>query len=521
MRTNKKNLYIIYLLTFVFALSGSVLFNGCNRKPADDNVYKLTGDTIKDGEYLVNSKCKSCHQLVQPGQLSKAVWLNHTLPAMAKYLHISTYGGTQYFKNNPLDTTGITLTNWQAIVSYYKKVAPDQLAPAKPPVPLLNDWAGFSLKKPAKIGVPVFTTMAAYNPGDHKIYSSDGSTERLYGWDNNLKPKSIMDMPSPVIDAKFIKNSDGTYQDIFTCIGRLLPMDFPNGRVVSMTNTTTVPNPPQVIASELARPVETISADFNKDGLTDFVVCSQGDKAGGVYLMTQKADHSYVQSNISNRAGAVQAIAGDFNNDGWQDIMILFGSGDEGLWMFLNNQKGGFTSKNLLRFPPVYGSSSFQLVDIDHDGKLDVVYTSGYNYHDSRILKPYNGLYIFKNDGNWALKQTYFYPINGCTKAIATDFDGDGDADIATIAFFADMQGNPAEEFIYFEQNGPMSFKPHAVPVSKEGRWFSMDVNDINNDGKPDIILGNFSSKYTIQPNLKPFWDQNTPFIILENHTKK
>ena len=33
-----------------------------------------------------------------------------------------------------------------------------------------------------------------------------------------------------------------------------------------------------------------------------------------------------------------------------------------------------------------------------------------------------------------------------------------------------------------------MSFKPHAVPVSKLGRWMSMDVADMNGDGKPDII---------------------------------
>jgi hypothetical protein len=106
-----------------------------------------------------------------------------------------------------------------------------------------------------------------------------------------------------------------------------------------------------------------------------------------------------------------------------------------GYRLFINNKKGGFTSKELLRFPPVYGSTSFQLTDIDHDGKPDLIYTCGYNFHDSSILKPYHGLYIYKNTGDFNFKQTWFYPINGCTKAIATDFDKDGDIDIATIAF--------------------------------------------------------------------------------------
>jgi hypothetical protein len=522
MKLNKSSICIIYILIFVFSLSASVILDGCKTKT--DNTYQLTGDTITDGKNLVQLKCTGCHKLVPSDALSKAVWINHILPGMAKYLHISTYGGTQYFKSNPLDTAGISLQNWQAIVSYYKKIAPDELPPAKPPVPLINDWGGFSLKKPADVNVPVYTTMVAYSPDGHAIYSSDGSTERLYKWDKELKPHTVADMPSAVVNASFVKNANGTYQDIFTCIGVLAPKDFPNGRVLSMdlnANTNGTKPAQTLIASELARPVQTISGDFNKDGLNDFVICGQGDKIGGVYLLTQKSDHTYVQSNISDKPGAVQAIAGDFNNDGWQDIMVLFGTGDEGLWMFLNDHKGGFTKKNILRFPPTNSSTSFQLADIDHDGKPDLIYTCGYNHHDSRILKPYHGLYIFTNTGDWNFKQTYFYPINGCTKAIATDFDGDGDLDIATIAFFADLKGNPAESFIYFEQDKPMSFKPHAIPVSKYGRWMSMDIGDVNDDGKPDIILGNFSSGFEIQPELKPFWDKNLPLIVLENHTKK
>ena len=237
--------------------------------------------------------------------------------------------------------------------------------------------------------------------------------------------------------------------------------------------------------------------------------------------MKQNSDHTYTQTTLANRSGAVQAVAGDFNHDGWQDLMVLFGAGDEGLWLFTNDHKGGFTSKPLLRFPPVYGSTSFQLADMDHDGKLDLIYTCGYNFRDSRILKPYHGLYIFKNMGDWNFKQRWFYPIDGCTKAIAADFDGDGDLDIAASAFFADMKTQPAESFIYFEQLSPFNFKAHAIPVSKYGRWFSMDVGDYNNDGKPDIVLGNYASGFMFQEGLKPAWNKTIPFIVLQNNMKR
>ena len=75
--------------------------------------------------------------------------------------------------------------------------------------------------------------------------------------------------------------------------------------------------------------------------------------------------------------------------------------------MFLNDKKGGFTSTNLLRFPPVYGSSSFQLVDFNNDGKPDILYTSGDNSDYSKVLKSFHGVYIFLNQGDFKFKQCY------------------------------------------------------------------------------------------------------------------
>jgi len=57
--------------------------------------------------------------------------------------------------------------------------------------------------------------------------------------------------------------------------------------------------------------------------------------------------------------------------------------------------------------------------------------------------------------------------------------------------------------------------------VSQNGRWMSMDVADVNRDGKPDIVLGNYGQGFLFQPDFKPNWNRNLPFIILENHTKK
>jgi FG-GAP-like repeat len=501
----------------VVLLSGSILIDSCKNKGT--STYNLTGDTILDGKNLVQINCTKCHALVPVNALTKDVWRYHTLRSMSHYLGITSYMDG-YYKPDSV-TTGVSMKEWETIQAYYRKLAPDNLDTAKTPVPLINDWAGFTLKLPAPQSRPAYTSMVAFDQLNHKIYSSDYTASDLTEYDSNLKEQSNITLPSSAVSAIFKKDASGN-QAILSSIGRLDPIDFPNGKVINVSLDAKAGKERQTsIASELARPVQTLEGDFNKDGLTDLVVLAQGGLRGGVYLYTQKADKTYTQSGISDKAGAVQAVAGDFNNDGWQDLMVLFGSSDEGLWLFLNDHKGGFTAKNLLKFPPVYGSSSFQLADIDHDGKPDLIYTSGYNFRDSRILKPYHGLYIFKNMGDWKFKQQWFYPINGCTKAIAADFNGDGNVDIATIAFFADLKNKPSEGFIYFEHDKLFSFKPHAIPISKYGRWMSMNVADYNGDGKPDIILANYSRGFKFQNDLRPFWQENIPFVVLENHTKK
>ncbi len=218
--------------------------------------------------------------------------------------------------------------------------------------------------------------------------------------------------------------------------------------------------------------------------------------------------------------GATQVITGDFNHDGWPDFMALFAHADEGIRLFTNDRNGGFRERNLLTFPPVYGSTSFQLADFNRDGLPDIVYTCGDNSDYSRILKPYHGVYLFTNQGGNRFKQTYFYPIDGCTKAVAADFDGDGDTDLATIAFFADFQEKPDRTFLYFEQKGPSQFQPHAVPVHTYGRWLCLDAGDWDHDGDPDLVLGNYARGFLNEPGFEPVWNRSLPLIVLENRTR-
>ncbi|HEY4155384.1 MAG TPA: VCBS repeat-containing protein [Puia sp.] len=473
---------------------------------------------VQSGASLSKNYCGSCHQYPSPEILDSETWVKHVLPEMAPRLGIAVFDDNQYV-NNPYSTTAtVSFADWLKIVAYYRSGSPKTLKPAFVETKPVQDWAMFTMHRPKDTLSTAATTMVSFDTIGHHIYTSDNQSSDLYQWSDHLALQASRKFKSPAVDVQFNKDSSsGTEHGAFTFIGSLRANDVDNGNLTDIDLDAFKTDTGVVQAVRLDRPVQSLAVDFDKDGLTDQLVCGFGHGRGGLYWFKQMPGRKFEKKVIWEVPGAIHAVAGDFNQDGWQDIICLFAYGDEGIWMFLNDHHGGFTSKNLLRFPPVYGSSSFQLVDFNHDGKPDILYTAGDNGDYSRVLKPFHGVYIFLNEGDFKYKQAYFYPVNGATKAMAADFNGDGELDIALIAFYCDLKNNPAEGFTYFEQDKPMHFVPHHIPVYHEGRWICMDVKDYNADGRPDIILGNFSLGFLNQKGIKTYWNTHSPYIVLEN----
>ncbi|AUD04611.1 FG-GAP-like repeat-containing protein [Spirosoma pollinicola] len=473
---------------------------------------------IAEGKQLAQKHCAACHVVPAPELLDKETWVKHVLPAMAPNLGLEVYPGGLYYAGSK---AAITFDKWQKLIAYYQTLAPDKLEPAEKPEAAVKDWALFALEKPQLDTSQIaMTTMVAMDTVSHQLYSSDALRSDITRWDQTLKPTLFKQLHSAAVNASFSRDGKGNERGLFTILGTMRAADISKGEVISLAMNGQRASDSLALATDLPRPLQSVSADFNKDGLMDWVVCGFGHNKGGLYWLKQQPNHRFVQLPIKEVAGASEATVGDFNADGWPDMIVLFAHADEGIWLFLNDKKGGFTERNLLRFPSVYGSTSFQLVDFNKDGKLDILYTCGDNSDYSKVMKPYHGLYIYLNEGDFRYKQAYFYPLNGCTKAIATDFDQDGDLDIATIAFFADFKNDPSESCLYFEQEKSLQFRPHALPINSYGRWICMDVNDWDHDGDPDIVLGNFAKTFIIQEGLKPTWDMHLPLIVLRNKTR-
>ena len=448
----------------------------------------------KEGLALAKKKCSTCHEFVDASQLTRSIWLTGVLPEMNIRANLSN-------------------EEREKIIEYYSLMAPEKLETPTPPEPIERDnWLFEPIqpsKKPSSVST---TTMVAIDTSTEIIYTSDARNTQLYRWNKNLEPIDTTNLSSGVSNAIFSNNNV-----VFTLLGNMMPTENYEGKVLEYNLKNKVPEFTDTIASGIPRPVNSAAGDFNNDGLTDYLVCGFGHEKGGLFICWQQPGNSYKKEQIIATAGSAQLHVQDFNNDGWKDFMVLFSNAEESIRLFINDQRGSFTMQKLINFLPVYGSTSFQVIDINNDNLPDIIYTCGDNSDLSKIFKPYHGLYIYINQGNFKYKQEYFFPINGCSKAIAADLDNDGDLDIATIAFFADLNNNPAEKCILFEQDKPMHFKPHSPGIDLLGRWLSMEVSDYDKDGDNDIIIGNFSMGFLNVPVIKKQWEKRTPFIVLKN----
>ena len=501
----------------------------CNQFSKNKTEQSNSVKSIQRGKLVSAQYCQSCHLLPDPSMLSKRKWENDVLPQMGPRLGIFAYGDQLYPSAIKDPNVGalsypihpvMSFVDWQNIIDYYKALSPDTLIASKNDVAIVstnqlfaststNTNTPFNFNNAPLTGSVFIDTSSKTK----SLLVADLQKGTIVSTDKNGKPIDSIQYRSPVVNM-VLQNDTLTTANIGILnpndgrTGSIQQVQFQKGKFLSQ---------PIKLAIGLRRPVHIDVIDLNNDGLKDILVCEFGNFKGALSWLQNKGNNTYERHVIREQPGAIATVVKDFNNDGLPDFYVLFAQGDEQIVRFENKGNGNFEAKQLLRFPPMYGSSYFEMNDINKDGFDDIIYTCGDNADYSVELKPYHGVYIFTNDGHDNFKQQYFFHINGCFKAVARDFDGDGNADIAAISFFADYKNRPEEGFVYLQNEGNYKFKPYTIPAAKNGRWLSMDVGDIDSDGKPDIVLGNFSYPSFIPSSVD--WKQQPAFLLLKNKT--
>lgn len=515
----------------VIALSGLIgISGGCQHYNRNHAHPEVSEASIRRGEALAAQYCQSCHSLPDPDLLDFKSWDQGVLPHMGPLLGIKSFNG-RYYPSNSNDSyldknyypsaPVLKPEDWQHILDYYTATSPDSLPAQRRPAAIRQGLALFKALSPMQTGnTPPTSCLIRIDTSTvpHTLLVGDVITKKITRWGADLRLLDSADCGGPVVDLEPDYNHHQEGRMVACNIGVLNPTNgkFGKAQVIYTDGSGRMKSDSSALFGNLARPVQITAADLNGDGRKDYLVCEFGYMTGALSWMENKGDSGFVRHVIRPVPGAIKAYIDDYNHDGLPDLWVLFAQAEEGIFLFTNKGKGEFSSEEVLRFPPVYGSSYFELDDFNKDGHPDIVYTCGDNADFSPVLKPYHGVYIFMNDGSNHFSQRYFFPINGCYKAIARDFDGDGDLDLATISFFADYRNQPEEGFVYLENKGNFEFQPYSMPVTQAGRWLTMDAGDLDGDGKIDIILGNFS----VAPGfVKPAtdWKKGPPFLLLKN----
>lgn len=504
-------------------LTSVILFVQCNQADKSDDQARESVET-PDGEALARAMCSTCHLYPEPELLDKVTWKKHILPRMGAFLGVYSDSLTrnELIEEGPAkakvlaenvfpESQLIDSAQWNAIQAFYHKNAPDE--PIKGDVLEIGTTEQFKAIRPAFGLKPPSTTFIELEDKAGKIYLGDAFTGTFYALNEQLKQfGAAKTTESPV----WMTQNESEF--LITVMGSFSPTDAPNGMLISLPKDG---GDVKQLITRLQRPVHHSVADLDGDGLEDLIICEFAKWTGSLSWWKNLGGGNYERHILKNEPGSMKAYPRDWNGDGLMDIIALFGQGNEGIWAYINDGNGGFEEETILRFPASYGSSYFKLHDLDGDGDEDIIYCAGDNADFPPILKHYHGIRLYFNNGDNTFDEPIFIQLNGAYAAIPSDFDGDGDMDLAAISFFPDFENHPEEGFVYLENKGDWNFAATTFPEVEAGRWIVMDAGDIDRDGDQDLVLGALTFEVIGKPELVQQWaERGVSFVLLENLAK-
>ena len=255
-----------------------------------------------------------------------------------------------------------------------------------------------------------------------------------------------------------------------------------------------------------------VQADFNKDGFQDLFIGGARNQAPQLFM--QNANGEYVAKEMpvftmDNIYEDVDAIAFDIDADGDLDIYALSGGNDykEGDPMledrvYINDGEANFTKLNATLLATNGGSvSSF---DFDKDGLQDL-------FIGNRSIPGWYGLspnsYILKNKGYNTFEIVVKSRFGMITDSQWVDLDDDGSIELVMLGDWM-----PISVWTYNESSKTFVDKTKQFGLDKtNGMWNVLNISDINEDGKLDIIAGNtglnFKWKASLEKPVKLYLD--------------
>jgi hypothetical protein len=457
--------------------------------------------------------CSTCHAYPPADIFPRAVWKQEIDQAF------------EFFERSKKD---LQAPSKEQVVKYYEDHAPLELTLpprelATHPLPVHFEPVAYPV--PAQAPVPAVSNVNLVHLFDPKRLDVLACDMRA-GLVMALRPYTpapawqiLARVPNPAHAEVIDLDGDGIPDILVACLGSCEPTDHPTGSVVWLRGQRDGTFTPVTLLDKVGRVADVQAADFRGTGKLDLVVAVFGWREIGevVYLENRTADWAhpqFVPRVVDDRHGAIHVPVGDLDGDGRPDFVALISQEHETIVAFLNQGNGQFRKETIYTGPhPAYGSTGIQLVDLNGDGRLDVLYTNGDSFGEPYVLKPYHGIQWLENRGRFPFVHHPIAPMCGVHRAVAADFRGTGKLDIVAVSFlsadhYPQRQERGLEGMIYLEQTAPGQFVRHVLePAACD--HVTCAAGDLFGTGRIDLVTGNFVS--TPAPHAVTIWKNQGP----------
>jgi reactive intermediate/imine deaminase len=232
--------------------------------------------------------------------------------------------------------------------------------------------------------------------------------------------------------------------------------------------------PPVPVDTTADRSYSGVLVDLDGDGALDMVVSNDSPDAKKVYRNDGTGRYTLITTFGKPEWNTRHVAVGDVNGDRIPDVVLANRGGRQGTASYVCLGAGAGRVVEPCQAVSTGSATTITLADVSGDGALDLVVP----HRDG------GQGYVYVNDGRGAFATRRPFGPDKATirSAYATDFDGDGTADLAVI----DEMGSAA--IIHGSADGSFGAPAQLGPAG--ARPYALAVHDVDGNGRADVIVG-------------------------------